>query len=159
MPSAGDSVNERDGDSIKVKRCVIRGTINEDSSIALGSTVRLMVIQHKTGSMTVGVGPTGPQQVLDNAYVGTGRGIFAHKEYDIRKHNKVLFDKYFQADANSKRSPFLINLKLDFQIDYVTGTATPASNGLYLLAISDAPNGGATFPDIVFVARSYYLDN
>lgn len=167
-PGQGDGSSQRDGDSVKIKRLVIRGTINCDADQPLGSTVRLMVIKTENEYLPTGSGGTALQDVFagrdtsGNAIqtIGSGIAIFSPKFYENRKNYRILWEKVIQTDdAYASRRPFKVNLKLNHDILFALGSTTPTSGGLALVAISDSDAAGTDFPAIVYYSRAYFLDN
>lgn len=152
-PAQGSAQEQRDGDSVRVKRVVIRGSLKYDSDIATGSVVRLMIVKSTRGLLSPG------SNMVDPNYRGNVLAPYFHKLYENRKHYKIIYDKTMTVSASNIARSFKINLKLDDKVEFDEGTANSTVNAFYLMAVSDAPNAGADFPQITYVSRIYYVDN
>lgn len=152
-PAQGDAQQQRDGDSIRVKRLVIRGYLKFDAQIADGSMVRLCVVRSTRGALA----PL--TNMIDPNYYGTALSPIFHKNYENRKHYKIMKDLVFKVTPDTIAVPFKINMKLDHKVEFDAGSTSPTANAFYLLCISDADAGGTDFPLLTYVSRMYYVDN
>lgn len=157
-PPAGDGREDRDGDQIRVKRCVvnylIQGPANNDPN---GQLCRVMLVLSKCGGVpTLG-------DVLDVDLLATKEMPLAHKEYPDRKKHKILYNKYHSITSSTMREQEVgkINIPLDAVCIFEDGTATIADNVLTLWFLSDVDPTAAAGDKCSsqFVARCYYVDN
>lgn len=149
-----DAQGTRDGDQVKAKRIVVRGSFVGGTQSG-GNRVRLMLVKTVDGST-----PTGAS-VLDGSIGGTN-AVLAHKNYSNRKNNRVLWDRTFFVDnatgAGPARKLFKINIPLNDVVLFDAGTGTSTANGFYLLHVADIA-AGVGVADLSAVSRIYYVDN
>lgn len=144
----GDTVNNRNGNSIKVTSHLLRYTITRNS-LADTTSIRLVLF---TDVSSAGVGPS-VTDVLQNASVlsplnqvnGSRFKILMDRHYSLSSDRPIITSQYFK--------------KMNHHIKYLDATANSSSLGqgpIYMLMIS---NQATNTPTLAFQSRMRFLDN
>lgn len=144
-PSQGVTVNQREGDSIKMKNLTMRGDIVYNGTNS--ETVRLIIFNDKENQATTA------GDILE--YVGSSLSVYSGKNPNLRYDSKILYDKAFIVDANTPIRKFDIVLKIGLHVNFSSGTNTINNNALKILIIGQNVSGSL----VQFISKTTYLDN
>lgn len=129
--SQGDGNDQRIGDSIKLQRCVFRGTLVKHSSATV-SLVRVILFRGKAEDgkvYTVG-------DILGTGAAGA-HTVYSSKDEDNKYNTKILYDELFILDSvKSQYVEFNWNKELNWHTRYVAASNVIAEGGLNLLMFS-----------------------
>lgn len=137
--SQGDTDGTRDGDQLLIR------SVEMELHPWLGATpdtnniVRVMLVQWYglASSLTVG-------DVLQVTSALNSSCVMSPYNHDNRYQFKVLYDRRFVLSANGTSTHFqkvMITRGFRRKVQYVAGSATSATNGVYMLAFSDSISG------------------
>lgn len=151
-PAQGDSQNERDGDSIKLKHLRVQGALYGNASWVTPRYVTMIVYWDKENDKTI-------SEVINGADIATSNAPFGQQEWDnkfsLRILKRVLY-KVGPANAGNALGSVPVKLELSLKSLYQSfdaGTTTPTQGMLKLAFISqDAVNK----PTIDFVYRCIF---
>lgn len=154
----GDNISEREGDSIKVQRCSIMGTVSRGAAAtSLYDTIRVLIIRDLQNA---GVTPLA-SDVLET--VGTAFAPYQSVDFisgsDLNKRFTIVYDELFVVDTDDPAVPFSFTSNHDCHTFFrgTTNTVASAGNGAYfLVAVSDAT---ANVPSVNFSFRLLFTDN
>lgn len=145
QPAQGNLVNQRSGDSIKMKTLTLEGSVARNTNDEI---FRLIIFIDKEMSVTTTgsfwENPSDPQCV------------FSDKNQDNKFKTKVLYDRKFTVSTYQPLHRFNIVLKVPYHVHFQAGTSTIENNGLRLFMVSQQGTTGALF---TFHAHTTYLDN
>lgn len=144
-PSQGIAVNQREGDSIKMKNLTIRGDIVFNGTKS--ETVRLIIFNDKENQATTA------GDILE--YTGSSLSVYSGKNPNLRFDSKILYDKTFIIDANTPIRKFDVVLKIGLHVNFAAGTTTINNNALKILIIGQNASGSL----VQFISKTTYLDN
>lgn len=145
QPAQGTAVNQRSGDSVKMKNLTFRG------QLVIGGTnelVRIIIFIDKENSIS------GANTLIQGT--GTTIAVLGNKIQDNKYDSRILWDKTFNmTSANTPMKEFKIKLKLDSHVNFNAGTTTVA-NGALKMALIGQSAGGSLLRYDTYVS---YLDN
>lgn len=150
--SQGDTVNNRDGDSVKLMNNVLRFSLTTNASATVDTQVRMILFrgkQENAASYAV-------TDILESA------DLLSPKKYAERFRSKILFDRTIQlteqesTSTNTRRLVKTFTNKLYGHVQFTAAAATVENGGLYLLVIS---NQGVNTPTFAYYNRLTYTDN
>lgn len=151
----GDSVNQRNGNSVKLKSVYIRGLFSLDTTVLPHTDIRLMVIKDLEGVYSSGtaISPSDilqiPNYFLSPININNG------------KRFKVLYDRTISLDASNPSRMFKIFMKSNQHLRFTGPTNTATDEGhYYLCAFVDSSTTAATTAlTWNYNTRIRYLDN
>lgn len=144
-PAQGTSVNQRDGDSVKMVNLTIEGSIVRNG---IDDIVRLII--YKDREMTTSV----PSDLMEN--VADPQVVFSNKNQDNKFNTKILVDRKFTITSNSPLHRFNIVRKIPYHVHWTAGTTTIKNNGIRIMLFSQQSTGGSK---VTYHSRISYLDN
>lgn len=147
----GDSAGQREGNSVKLQRLVVRGTVLKNAS-ATNTRCRIIVFHDKDDTVSA------VTDVLDGTAVATVNAPMATKNYDNRFKTKILYDKMMLLDTYNISRTFKINIPLNFHAMYDSTGATDHSKGV-LRCIMITNETGANYPTVTYFGHVSYTDN
>lgn len=123
----GVSVNDRTGDSIKLRRLRVRGIVKRSQAAAI-ETVRMIIFQGKESYNGLVPTPSYYLQSLD---------VYSSKNDQNRFASKTLYDQVFTVDDVAKQYHEInLNIPLEWRTQFEPGIPVPSMNGLYMLLMS-----------------------
>lgn len=149
----GTSANERVGDKINITSVQLRGEFEVGDAT---NTVRMIVFQwYKDPNAAFNV----VTDVLDNAAVSGGNGVFSPYNYNSSGTYQVLYDKIYRLDNQGPQSAifdFKIKKIPKRKVTFLNASNQPIDNSIIVLFISDS--GATPNPTFNFVSRVYFTD-
>lgn len=133
-PAQGDTLNQRDGISIKPLHLSIRGSFRGNGSDTTANRIRVIIFR---GKQENGVSFT-TTDLLETA------SVYSFKNYTDRFRTKILHDKIYIPTAKAGTATehptceFNINEKLFGHINFVESASTIENGGLYMLVLMDS---------------------
>jgi len=146
-PIQGNGVDQREGDSIKMKDIVVRGVIDYNT-LGVAEMIRVIIFIDKQNTITTA------SQLLQT--VGVYLATESEKNEDNKFNTKTLYDKTFMVSANKPQTKFKWVSKLGFHTHFNKGSATINTNALKICYISQNPTYSAKYSHII---RCGYVDN
>jgi len=147
-PAQGTSVNQREGDSIKMQNLTLRGSCYLQGGLT-GSVFRMIIYLDKENIITAA------SDLLQ--VTGSSASVYSPKFQDTKFQSKVLYDKVFMLDTvNMTQYKFDINLKIDKHVNFTAGSTAIRDGALKMCFIS---NVTGTVPGVQYYSRVTYLDN
>lgn len=147
----GDGAGQREGNSVKLQRLVVRGNILKNAS-ATNTRCRIIVFHDKDFTVSA------VSDFLDGTAVGTVNAPMATKNYDNRFKSKILYDRTFLLDTYNISRTFKINIPLNFHAMYEGATAGDHSKGV-LNCLMITNETGANYPTVTYFGHVSYTDN
>lgn len=146
-PSQGISVNQREGDSMKMKTCQLTGEI-------LGSAngpevIRLLVFIDKQAN----IGSTG-SNLLENA--GSASAVRSSLNQDYKNDVLILVDDSFVLDTYHPCSIFNYIIPIEMHQHFVAASTSVRNNGLTVAVFSQFATAS---PTVSYHAHTTYVDN
>lgn len=145
-PAQGTAVQQRTGDSIKVKNAVLRGQWTQNGT--LQETVRMILFIDKQNAITTGA------NMLTAA--GGANAVFSPKNEDNKFDSKILLDKTFVVTTDNPIHKFDYTVKVDEHMHFNVASTTVDKNALKLLLFAQAGAAGTNFQ---LFSRVSYVDN
>lgn len=146
-PAQGDTVNQRQGDSIKMQVLTIEGFVQIGSGGP--ELARMIIFIDKEGNIG-----TSPGNLIEN--IGTATGVFSNKQQDFKFDSKVILDKTWTMDTYHPLHRFKFVLKVPYHIHYQAATTTVKNNALSMLLLTGLATNGSAF---TYHTHVTYLDN
>ncbi len=146
-PAQGVQSNQREGDSVKGKKLVIKGKFTYGGGNS--EECRLIVFLDKqnvlTSSNVLRVPAT--QSLI----------VFQPKNEETFYNSNILFDRTFIVNSSTKYdSPFRIKIPLNIHTDFQSAGTTIVTNAIRILCFSQTNVGGAT---VQYTTEYTYVDN
>lgn len=146
-PAQGVSVNEREGDSVKMKNLILKGTIKLNPTQTFG-LIRMIIWIDKENLIQT------PSQLLEST--GNSHSILENKNQNNKFKSKILLDRRYILNSDSPIKFFEINLKLETHIQFQAGTTITENNMPRIMFISQDTSNG---PVVDTHAHITYVDN
>lgn len=122
----GVAINDRTGDSIHLRRFVMRGIIKRSQTAAI-ETVRMIIFRGNEGFNGLVPAPGFILEAVD---------VYSSKNQQNRYVTKTLYDEVFTVDNVAKQYHEInLNIKLDWDVQFETGIPVPSMGGLYMLLL------------------------
>jgi len=145
QPSQGDSVVQRDGDSIKLARMSGRIILQKNSAATI-TTLRCILFRGKAENAV--------------SYAGTDLletiSVVAPKANHEKFRTKILYDKIYTLNADKSVLTFDWNFKLFGHCNFTAAGTNVEDGGLYLMLLSSEV---ANFPSFNYYFRTTFTDN
>lgn len=144
-PSQGSAVNNRTGDSIKMKNLTFRGEALKNATEEL---LRVIIFIDRQNTITNG------SDLLQS--VGNTNAVFSPKKDDNKFDTKVLKDSLYKVTTDSPMTRIEFVLKINEHLHFNTGVSTVDKNALKMAVFSQSNVNGAK---LASYTRVTYLDN
>lgn len=144
-PAQGTAVNQRTGDSIKMKNLTFRG---ECARNAQDEVMRLIVFIDKENTINAG------SDLLQS--VGNSNAPFSPKKDNNKFDTKVLLDRTYRLTPDTSLLKVDFVLKLNQHLHFDAGSQTVDKNALKLAVFTQVATGGAK---LAYYTRVTYVDN
>jgi len=142
----GSDVNEREGDSIKIKNMTFEGAFTVGS--AGPEIVRMIVFIDKQNEIN---------SVADYLEAtGNAVAVFSNKNQNLKFNSNVLLDRKFTLSSQTPIHRFKNVIKINKHMHFVAGATTATNNYIKLLVIGQYAANGAT---ITYHSHITYIDN
>lgn len=149
LPAQGTNVNQRTGDSIKLKTLTLRYSWERNPLTSLNQDIcRIVIFLDKQNSIT-----TGAQFFTA---VGTLNAPFQSKNPDTKFETKTLYDQICSVDQYHPITTKQIVIDLEDHVHFNTGTTNIDHNAIKMLLICQSPTNGSQFS---YNSRVTYIDN
>lgn len=144
-PAQGVAVNQREGDSIKMKNLTIRGDIIKGSVNAI---VRIIIFRDKDNDIASAA----------NFLQTTASALapYSYKNENNKFDTNTIYDRTISLTDMYPQHKFDMNFKIPFHVHFTAGTTTVKMNDIKILFIS---NLSINYPQVVFTSRISYVDN
>lgn len=146
-PAQGNTVNQREGDSIKNKNLTIRGEISRNG---VDEEFRLVIFLDKENTITTWAQLFGNQGALYS--------VFAAKNDDNKYDSKILHDRIYKITANQPIATIVKTIPLNFHTHFNAGSTNINDNAVKI-AICSQQGTTANSSKFTYIARVTYLDN
>jgi len=144
LPQQGVTVNQREGDSIKMKNLTIEGTLFRSSG---NEIVRIIIFIDKDCSITT------PATYWEG--IGTNNVVLSDKNQDNKFKTKMLLDKTFIMTDDQPLKLFKWVVKIDKHLHFEKGSLFSATNNQLKMFVVNQ-NGNTT---LSFHSHVSYVDN
>lgn len=144
----GDGVTQRTGNRIAVTQIRMSGALQSESNDAYN--------QHRT-TMTW----SSSQVFSSGDFLNGGNAYNFHQPQNINKM-KPFYDKVSMLNtqvsgySNTVRIFKVVNYRIPKIVKWISGSATPSENSLYIATVSDS--GVTPYPESCFNVRVYFTD-
>lgn len=146
LPPQGNSVNQREGDSIKMKNLTIEGTLYRNT---IDEIVRIIIFLDKDDTIT------NPASFWEG--IGAPNVVLADKNQDNKFKTKVLMDKMFTITSMFNLKKFKWVVPINTHLHFEKGSATDVTNNqLKMIVFSQAATNGSF---LSYHSHVSYVDN
>lgn len=148
----GDSYDDRDGRSVKLKSIGFKGYLTHNASGNAGQLCRLVIFRDTQGATDSAL--PGLNEALE------GASLTAFRNYRYKGRFVLEWDKYFTLSADRPIIPIKWYKKLNNIVHYINDVGDETSDGdgsWYLGMISS--QAAANYPTLNYTIRFKYLDN
>lgn len=135
--------NQRIGDKITITGCRLKYRFNIPSANQ-GALIRVIVFSVKKNPDNIITMGSMPNLIMESTYMGTVQAPHAPYDHDNRASFIVHYDKVKQFNQANVGQTTYVNWPVRFslgktgrKINFIAGTASMASNGLYALVLTD----------------------
>lgn len=145
-PTQGTNVNQREGDSIKMKNLTLRAQFKQNGTVQ--ESIRMILFIDKQNNINA------CSDLL--AAVGVSNAIYSPKLEVNKFDSKILWDKTYIISTDSPIKEIERVIKIGYHEQFVASSATLATNALKIAFISQSSLAGTTY---AFYSRVTYYDN
>jgi len=145
VPAQGITVNEREGDSIKIKNITFEGAWYRNGQDEI---CRIIVFIDKENEVI------NPDDFLEN--VNTDTAVFSNKNQNNKFDSKTLWDAKFTLTTDHPLARFKKIIKVDQHMHFLAGATTVSNNCIKILFINQAVSTGAK---VTYHTHTTYVDN
>lgn len=145
------ALNERVGDSLKIKLFRMRTTLQWDPVVGGVQRIRIIMFWKPEALALAG------NQILDN--YGTSTCTQSFIVWDNKPLIKPFFDRTYILTSEKQQVYINYKKRMEKHVKFATGTANLKTNELAIYPFSDTGAGAGTFPTCNIKLQIEYLDN
>lgn len=145
------ALNERVGDSIKLKLLQLKGTLTYNPTLGGVQRIRVLLLWKPEVIALSNV------QILADA--GTADTTTSFYTWDNKPYFHILMDRTYTLSSDRQQVFLNMTKRLNKHVKFQTGSSALKTNELVLFPVSDTGVGAGNFPQFTANIRIQYLDN